>query len=102
MRWTTPAHTVLAAGVAAAASLAAVVAAAPAAPAAPAAAAADATTAYTCTRAGSPPVQMEFGFDAEAPEPPATLTLFSSPQFMNMQMQSTVPGEVAKAAADDG
>jgi len=100
MRWTTPAHTVLAAGVAAAASLAAVVAAAPAATAA--GASADATTAYTCTRAGSTPVQVAFGFEAEAPEPPATLTLFASPQFMNMQMESTVPGEVAKAAADDG
>jgi hypothetical protein len=65
-------------------------------------AAADDTTAFDCTGAGVGDVQLRFGFEAEAPAPPATLTLFHSPMYMNMRMESAVPGVLAKAAADAG
>ncbi len=89
-------RTVLAAGLAAVVTSGLTVATAPGAGAAPT------TVDYACQTSTGGTVAMSFGFEAEAPDPPGTVTLFNSPQLMNMRMESAVPGGLAKSAADDG
>lgn len=89
-------RTFLAAGLAAVVTSGLTVATAPAAGTAPT------TVDYACQTSTGATVAMSFGFEAEAPDPPGTVTLFNSPQLMNMRMESEVPGALAKKAVDDG
>lgn len=99
MRWTTPAHTVLAAGVAAAASLAAVVAAAPAATAAT-----TTTVDYACT---SPlgPSTMSVDFESPYLDPPevSVITLSSRHDGRGtVRLKGALPGAIAQEAVQRG